>query len=372
MDNRIIKIGVVGGGASGLFFSYLIKKKLGKIASVTIFEKNNKVGKKILATGNGKCNLSNQNLEAGMYNSHFGEQIAISLSVDELKKAFLELGIITKTDSEGRIYPYSLSANSVLDALYNANNSLGVIIKTDYQVLDINYQNKMFYIGEEAFDYLVVACGGKAGTQFNHLVAQNLTKFGHKWVIDHPALCALSTFEDTSSLNGLRIKAKVSVDEHNFNGEVLFKNNGLSGIAIFEASRYVTANKIIHLDLFSDYSLEKLQELVDNVNKFTYSLPKMVAKDILNRANGNLIDALRIAKDYTFTIKGFASYENSQIMVGGIDTDDLTLDLESKLIPHLFIIGEAVNVDATTGGYNLHFAWASSTKAANKITKDLK
>ena len=339
---------------------------------ICIFEKNSKVGKKILATGNGKCNLSNDNLESGLYNSSFAYEIIRKFGVNEVKNAFKRLGLLTKTDKEGRIYPYSLSANSVLDALYNGNISLGNKIICDYQVNDIKYDNNCFLIDGKPFDYCIMACGGKASVAYSHLIGEKLVDLGHKWVADHPGLCAIKTKEATSSLNGIKVKARVSVDDHKFDGEVLFKDHGLSGIAIFEVSRYLESGKTIHLDLMSDYSIEKLKEMIDNVSTFNYSFPKMIAKDLMNRVSGDLNLALSIVKDYKFTFDGYASYQNAQIMVGGIDTNDVNQDCESKIIPNLYIIGEVLNVDGTCGGYNLHFAWASAYAACEAIAKALK
>ena len=372
MDKMKLKIGVIGGGASGLLFSYLVKKMVPSKVDVCIFEKNDRVGKKILATGNGKCNLSNANLEAGLYNNSFAKKINSIISAEEVKNTFLELGIVTKTDNVGRIYPYSLSANSVLDALYEANSNVQNTIITNHEVKDIKYENNMFYIDNEPFNYLIMACGGKANTKISHLISEDLTNLGHIWVDDHAGLCSIETFDATSSLNGIKVKAKVSINNHNFDGEVLFKNNGLSGIAIFEASRYALAGDLIHLDLMSEYNEAALARLIPDLKTFDHTFPKMVAKDILNRANNNLEEALKIVKDYKFSVKRLTGYENAQIMVGGIDTKDVCESFESKIIPNLYILGETLNVDGTCGGYNLHFAWASAIIASKNIADGLK
>ena len=170
MDKMKLKIGVVGGGASGLLFSYLVKFLAPSKVDVCIFEKNDKVGKKILATGNGKCNLSNANLEAGLYNNEFAKEIVSKIDEKIVKKVFFELGILTKTDKEGRIYPYSMSANSVLDALLDANLKIGNTIYTNHEVKDLKYSNSIFLIDNLTFDYLVLACGSKANTKINHLL----------------------------------------------------------------------------------------------------------------------------------------------------------------------------------------------------------
>ena len=372
MDKFKIKIGVVGGGASGLLFSYLVKKNAPLNVDVCIFEKNDKVGKKILATGNGKCNLSNENLGLGLYNNEFGKAAVSKIDEKIVKKVFLELGILTKTDSQGRIYPYSLSANSVLDALLDANLEQGNKIYTNHEVKELKYVNSKFLIDDLAFDYLILACGSKASTKINHLIGQNLVDFGHKWVADHPGLCSIETNETTSSLNGIKVKANVAVNDHLFSGEVLFKNNGLSGIAIFEASRFVNKGDIIHLDLMADLNQDEINDLIPNLETFNHTFPKMVAKDILNRANGDLSSALKIVKNYEFSVKRLSGYENAQIMVGGIDTKDVNDTFESKLVPNLYILGEVLDVDGTCGGYNLHFAWASAIIASKNIVDGLK
>lgn len=372
MDKSCIKIGVIGGGASGLLFSYLVKKKLGETISVSIFEKNNKVGKKILATGNGKCNLSNQNLDAGMYNSSFATKIVSKIGAKEVENVFSELGIITKTDKEGRIYPYSMSANTVLDALYNANIKLKNNIICDHEVKELEYQNGAFLIDKMPFDYCVVACGGKASVNITNLIGQKLVDLGHKWVKDEPGLCSIITYEDTLSLNGLKVKALVKANGKVFDGEVLFKKNGLSGIAIFEASRFVKANDYIVLDLMSDLEEDKLSNLIKDIDTLKLTFPKMVAKDILDRANGNLGEAIKIIKNYRFEVKAKSGYDNAQIMMGGIDTADVSENLESLIIPKLYILGEVLNVDGTCGGYNLHFAWASAIIASKNIADGLK
>ena len=237
---------------------------------------------------------------------------------------------------------------------------------------DIKYQNNMFIVDNRAFDICIMACGGLASVKFKELISKKLTAFGHNWISDHPGLCGVNTYEDTSSLNGIKVKAKVRIDDKEFKGEVLFKQHGLSGIAIFEASRYVKEGSIIHLDLLSDYSFTEISKIIDNEDKFNLTFPKMVANNLLKRANGNYLEGLKIAKDYNFKVKSLGGYENAQIMVGGIDTLDIKDSLESKIINNLYIIGETLNVDGTCGGYNLHFAWASALTASYDIIEKVK
>lgn len=367
-----MRIGIIGGGAAGLFSAICLKMNNPNF-EVTILEKQSKVGKKILSTGNGKCNISNLNATEKDYNNSNVFYALNKFSSKDTIDYFRKLGLIIKTDTEGRCYPYSEKATTVLDVLMDNINLLNIKIITDFDVTHIkNLDEFLVYsrdFGLKHFDYLIVSTGGKSGINFINDSYNFLEDLGHKVLPTSPGLVALKIKEKIKSLSGIRSKALVKLLRDNkliykTVGEVLYKDDGLSGIAIMEVSRYAKANDVLSLDLIYDQDISSISEFLSNKNNIYGLLPKMVASEVLKR-NGNIINTL---KNFNFVVKETYGFETAQVTMGGVSFKEVhPITFQSLIVPKMYIIGEVLDVDGNCGGYNLQFAWSSAYCAALDI-----
>ena len=356
---------LIGGGASGVIAALKIKKISNK--SVCILEQNDKVLKKILKTGNGKCNIFNNKIESKYYNDFS----LIEKHVDiDLEKEFLELGILVKEESMGRMYPMSESASNVVNILLEQLKREKVQIKTSYKVEKIVKKDCFIINGEIEATNVIVATGSLAQEKTNGY--NLLEKLGHDVTKLKPGLVSLITKEKTSHMKGLRVKCKEI--NYNIEGELLFKENGLSGILAFDLSRMIDKKTTLTFDLVPTLSKLALTKYFENSNNLEVSLlalaPKMVCYDILNRTkDGSIEKIVDVIKNYEFTVTDRNGYDTAQITIGGVRVNEINEDFSSKKVEGLYITGEVLNVDAACGGYNLYFAWLSGIVAALSITK---
>lgn len=377
------KVAIIGGGASGIFCA-IILKKLNKNLDVTIYEAQSKIGKKILQTGNGKCNLSNTNLTVNEYNTDLVKDLIKEFDSNKLIKILNEMGLMVRIDDEGRIYPYSEKATTVLDIFLKQLNDLKVNVITDCYINNIKYNNSYYTISDNNknnynCDYLIIATGGCSSINYNYNTNVLANKLNHSVSDLFPSLCALKTKQNTKHLSGIRVKCKASIIvngevKHQTKGEVLFKDDGLSGIAIFILSKYYEKNKncVVSLDLFDALTKDELNNKLYNNDSLENNLlgyfPKMINYDIIKRASNKTIG--EIIKDYNFNIIDTYGFNNSQVTKGGVLLNEININtFQSKKCNNLYIIGEALDVDGSCGGFNLHFAWASAFKCANDIVK---
>lgn len=392
-----MRVGIIGGGASGILSAILIKKNNPNI-DVTILEQNDRVGKKLLQTGNGMCNLDNvYSNDYRNYNTDLIGDLIKKYDYQYVTKVFRDLGLITLVDSEGRVYPYSRRASNVLDILLINLNINKVNVRTGYVVNSINRVKNQFVINDELiFDSVILSCGGQSSISGDYKLPRFIQSLGLSWVDTQPSLSALKTKESVKALSGIKIKCKVQyyvgnkvenmvtakytkwnlIDERS--GELLFKDDGVSGIVIFELSRLFDKtkhNKIV-IDMFSDYKEEELTNIIQsNYHKFVSLtdaliglVPKMIAIDIIKKSNNDIRKMSHLLKNYEYQIVGTYDFNQSQVMRGGVDLNCLKLDcFESKKVPNLYVIGEGVDVDGTCGGFNLHFAWVSAIAATKSI-----
>lgn len=377
------KVAIIGGGASGIFCA-IILKKLNKNLDVTIYEAQSKIGKKILQTGNGKCNLSNTNLTVNEYNTDLVKDLIREFDSNKLIKILNEMGLMVRIDDEGRIYPYSEKATTVLDIFLKQLNDLKVNVITDCYINNIKYNNSYYTISDNNknnynCDYLIIATGGCSSINYNYNTNVLVNKLNHSVSDLFPSLCALKTKQNTKHLSGIRVKCKASIIvngevKHQTKGEVLFKDDGLSGIAIFILSKYYEKNKncVVSLDLFDASTKDELNNKLYNNDSLENNLlgyfPKMINYDIIKRTSNKTIG--EIIKDYNFNIIDTYGFNNSQVTKGGVLLNEININtFQSTKCNNLYIIGEALDVDGSCGGFNLHFAWASAFKCANDIVK---
>ena len=405
----MVKVAVIGGGASGLVCAIQIMNtiKNKEEVKVTILERLPRVGKKILVTGNGRCNLTNVNASVKDYRGEpeFTEHALNKFSPQNNIEFFNSLGLYTRTEDEGRVYPLSNQASSVLDALRFECERLGIEIVCDYRAVHLKtvytgVTTKIIVNNRDRFDYVVVACGGMAakvhGTDGD---AYDLLKmFGHKIVSPAPALVSLNCDDFTKALKGVRsickmnlvIDGKKALENY---GEVQFTDYGLSGIPIMQLSRFVSvspSNDIyIELDTTPDFTEDALKEYLYSRRKIDKGLCENMLGGIMNKQlcivfmkecgiapNGrvnelidNEIEKLAsIIKCWKIKIKNSRSFDYAQVTAGGAECSQFDAQtMESKLVSNVFCCGEALNIDGDCGGYNLQWAWASGRLAGETI-----
>lgn len=368
-----MKVCIIGGGASGLMLASLLSKYSDEI-QVTILERYEHVGKKLLLTGNGRCNLSNIYLKREYYNND--ETFKIASSFDAVKY-FNLLGLVTYNDEEGRVYPICNTSNNVLDVLRENKAT----IKENFNVIRILKKDNHYEIVSDrnetvTSDIVVLAMGGKTYYKENNgfLIASMLSC---RVTSLKPSLCSLKVKESLASIANLKARVKASLIVNGQKvyediGEVLFKNDALSGIVIFQLSsimsRYHFSNYQISLDLLPTFSITEIQEYLNNFHSLKGLFPKMIGQYVLKRSmNSSALEIATTIKNLTFNVFEPYDFKNAQITSGGVSFKDLTDNLENKYFPNCYIMGEMLDGDGICGGYNLQFAFAS----ANVVFKDI-
>ena len=384
---------IIGGGASGLACAIKLKR-INPNTSVTIIEKLTTPGKKILATGNGRCNLSNTDITIENYNGdkELASLVLSQFGTDECLAFFKSIGLMTSSE-ERRIYPLSRSASSVRDLLAMECKNLGVNIITDTKVISIEKKEDMFEIYTESGVYTskvcVMALGGKAATQHgtDGDGYRMLKSLGIRYEQIYPALVRIKTDADTvRALRGVRVLGTVTVDGlGSESGEIQFTDGGVSGIAVMQfsgqiAKRVANGEKpVLHFDLCPNLSHDEILNLLAEQKAHKPSakaeeiligiMNEKLAKVIAEGSN-NDVDIADKVKDFTLVANGTDSYKDAQVTHGGVGRDSLMpRSLQSLNVPGLFICGELLNVDGMCGGYNLHFAWGSGILAAKEAAE---
>ena len=389
------KIGIIGGGASGLMCAIYLKQMLFDQIEVIIIEKMDRVGKKLLATGNGKCNLSNQDIHEKYYNNPFVQSILSVYQETDIQQDMSKLGLLTDADQAGRIYPVTESANTVLDILMMNLQRHHIVIQTNTLVQQVIPHPKGYQIKTSNqdidVDVVIFATGGKSASYLgsNGEGYTLMQKLGVKVTALYPGLVGLKTRkEDVKGLNGLRQKAEVKIYQKNGpcifqeKGEIQFKEDGVSGIVMMNASRIIqrqTAPFDIYIRFLPHLSQRQLQTFIQNglqqqkpiIEIVMGILPKMLAQKIISMTQdmNTIIDYIM---HYPLHIIGDYGFERSQITLGGVDLQEVNSHLELIQYPHAYVIGELLDIDGVCGGYNLHFAFASAKQVAKHIAWQLK
>lgn len=400
---------IVGGGASGLFCAVILGKNL-KNSTIAILESSDRVGKKLMVTGNGKCNLTNLNLSSEMYHGSFrycAEKLTDSCSPEFIRSIFSDLGLCTTVTPSGLVYPMSRQANSVVDLLRLSCNNHDVKTFTGTKVTDISKRKGKYILkttkGEYACSKLIIATGGKSSpsTGADVSIFESLKKLGHTVTPLCPSLCPVKVKSPyIKSLKGIRSNAKVTIlingkESKSEVGEVQFTDNALSGICIFNLSRIANTaeNAVISLNLAENMNDEELElfltHKIANMNQNCTAeewliglFSKMLNFALLKEAGISpqekigTIDSVRIKMlcrvitDFRFEVIPHRDFSRSQVTAGGISGREIDAEsLESKLHKGLYIIGEATDCDGDCGGANLQYAFATGYTAAMDIAK---
>lgn len=399
------KVAIVGGGASG-FAAAITVARAGKAFQVTIYERLQKPLKKILATGNGRCNLSNMDMDISDYfgDTAFAESALTRFSAQSNVEFFASMGLLTKTEDMGRVYPLSGQAASVREVLLAEAERLGVQLITDCEITDIQPKNDGFMLnGKYTCDKLLLCAGGSAapkhgtdGSAFRLLRALRMPI-----VTPTPALTALVCRDFPKALKGVRQICSVHLicgksEVYSILGEVQFTDYGLSGIPIMQLSRLVSekpnARFTIQLDCLPQMSEAEVVEFLTKEAKRAEKTAGELLFGLLPQALGNaLLLTCHISKDtpcrllqeaklrgiaalikgYTFGVSGVRGFDFAQVTAGGADCAAFDSNsMRANAYPNLYVCGEALNVDGGCGGYNLQWAWSSGRAAGEAIVKE--
>lgn len=402
-------IAIIGGGCAGLMCGCIAGRESKGLLNITIFERNSKTGRKLLATGNGRCNLSNKDVSLSSYfckNSSELVNIKDYLTYEYTEKLFADLGLLIKTDSAGRAYPQSKNASSVLDVLRNCISKHNVEERTDEKILSIKKDGNVFIIKSEKAQYsagcVILACGGSASPVFGsdgngYALAKS---FGHKIVRPFPSLAPLFVNEDLRQLKGVRCDCEISLQKDNNelareSGELQINENNISGICVFNLSRlvnYAYANGEKPPEIVIDFLPElPLSELKTFILKNAFSNPDTPLEEILTGVINKKLGAYIIKraaklspivkcrdvskkelilicneiKRFRLTSKCESDLKKAQVSGGGVKLNEIDFrNMSSKIVDGLYFAGELVDIDAPCGGYNLQWAWASASVAA--------
>ena len=400
-------IGIIGGGASGMAAALTAAENPN--AQVILFERQARLGRKLQATGNGRCNLTNMNINEENYHGEdaaFARNALAAFPPEVTLEWFRSMGLVTVAESSGKVYPYSDQANSVVDVLRFALEKPNITVYTGFEVQKLTKTEKGFSVtdGEQTFlcDKLIIACGGLAGTKLGGTMSgyKFLNKFGHKSTRLRPALVQLkSGWPGVTSLKGVRANCRVTIfqDGRSYaesTGELQFTEYGISGPVVFEVSRdvcYGAGSWTARMDFIPQMSepelLRELQrrrctdlpveELLTGI--LHNRLGRVLAKDagigntgkVAQLQDEELQAVCRVVKSFEISLTEPMGMDSAQVTAGGILTRDFDPEtMESRILPGLYACGEVLDIDGDCGGYNLQWAWSSGRKAGLHAGKE--
>jgi len=403
MNNE--KMIIIGAGAAGLVAAIISARAGGR---VTLLEQNRKVGKKILVSGNGKCNIDNRYINLNRFHSQnpsFIEKVLEGYGFEVIEKFFTSIGLELVEGKEGKIFPMSLQASSVAELLEYEAKRVGVEIICDCTVTGIEKEDDIFKVetsqGTKACDKLLITSGSPAAPQLggNNSGYAFATKMGHSLIPRHPSLVQLCSEESwVKACAGVKVAgvAKLYANGEYITekkGDLLFTNYGISGLAILDLSREVSTRLAnfdyceLSLDLIPTLSKEKLTNLLlGRVQKgsekpielwlqgvINKKLIKIILKQSkcksriesdLNRKEINKL--VHTIKNLKLSINNTKGFKGAEVATGGIDTTEVNPQtMESKLVPNLYFAGEILDVDGDRGGFNFHFAWVCGLRVGD-------
>ena len=400
-------IAIIGAGASGMAAALAAAENAKN--QVILLERQARVGRKLQATGNGRCNLSN--IHAGSRGYHgqdpsFVQPAIAAFSAADTLQWFASLGLFTVTEESGKVYPYSDQANSVVDVLRLALVKENITLKTGYEVTKIQKNAEGFQLtnGEEPIvcDKLIVACGGLAGSKLGGTMSgyKLLAKLGHRSTKLRPSLVQIkSSWPELPSLKGIRTNCHVQI-LHNGEiyakscGELQLTEQGISGPVIFEISRDVCAERGVwsaKLDFLPHIAAEVLEGELQRRRETNLPMEELLTGILHNRlgrvltkaagikgkqfanqiSNAELKEVVTCVKELQIDLTEPLGMDSAQVTAGGVLTDGFDPNtMESKLVPGLYACGEVLDIDGDCGGYNLQWAWSSGRMAGFHAGKE--
>jgi len=403
-----IKVAIIGGGASGLLCAIFCAKNG---ISVDIFEQNSKCAKKILVSGNGRCNITNRNLTCNDYfsqNPIFVEFALKQFGFGEFEKFCQSIGLLLDVKEDGRVYPLSNEAKSVASLLINHAKNLGVNFHTDTKITDIK---KLL----QEYDAVVVATGSQAASHLggNEDGLAFAKELSHNIIPTYPSLVQLHLDSKViKKMSGAKVDAEVTLLVNNkkeltSKGDILFTDYGVSGFAVLDISQGASVALMEHvnalckkcpwgvsisINLLPNFNIQKLSS---HISSLALNMPDFTIVDILTGllplkiANG-ILDDLEISTstcseeigtklskkianrilDWRFEVKETHGFRHAEVAGGGVDTTEINpKSFESLKQKNLYFCGEVLDVVGRRGGYNFAFAWASGYAAAKAISR---
>ena len=408
MNNKII---IIGGGAAGMMAALSAKKNGG---DVLILERNDRVGKKLLATGNGRCNYTNENLSIDNYhgnNPRFAQSALSNFDVESTIKFFERIGITPAVEDNGKVFPLSFQSSSMLDVLRYQIEEEGIELITEAHVSEIKKRKKFVLTlkDKRSFeaDKVIIAAGGMAlpssGSDGNGYSL--CKKLGHTVSDIFPGLVQLKLegtfFKQIDGVKfpgvaGIYIDNKLLLEDR---GDILFTSYGISGPPILQLSRtalkYINMGKDVELRA-SMIHTKSCEELFDYLGYRFKNMPKKTLelsliglinkrlilpiikilgldknKEVSNLSKDEIRKISEILTSWSFKVIGSQSWGNAQVTAGGVNTDEINnKTMESKIIEGLYIVGELLDIDGDCGGFNLQWAWSSGYIAGENAAKN--
>lgn len=367
---KVYTLAVVGGGASGLMGAVRASELLGG-ANVILLEAASRVGKKMLMTGNGRCNLTNRYVSPEHYHgdTELAAPILAAYPPEKILAYFQHLGLLCREQTEGRFYPYSMQASTVLNLLRARLHDFGGTELCGFAVQTIRRTANGYTILSKEYmpicaRYVLLCTGGmaQAGAESGYPLLHQLK---HTVTPLKPALAPILVRDARRlrPLKGVRAQAVISLRRGSqtlkqTRGEVQFTDRGLSGICIFELSRDAASGDILSLDLVPDYEMPEL-----------YKITGGKLDGVLHKA---LVQAcpFQKCKDFCFTVDHTEDFKHAQVTAGGVPLAQLDGTCGSRRSPGAWLCGEILNIDGDCGGYNLHWAWSSALCAAQAVSEE--
>jgi len=400
-------VGIIGGGASGMAAALAAAEN--PDVQVILLERQARVGRKLQATGNGRCNLTNLHAAQGGYHGEdpdFSVPAINAFPPEQTLDWFRGMGLFTVAEPSGKVYPYSDQANSVVDVLRLALEKPNITLKTGFEVQKAQRQADKFILtdGTESIqcDKLIIACGGLAGSKLGGTMAgyKLLAKLGHKSTRLRPALVQIKTgWSGIVALKGVRANCHARIFHNGklfseSRGELQFTEYGISGPAIFEISRDVCHGPgtwSCKLDFLPEYEEAVLQEELQRRRQTGLPMDELLTGILHNRlgrvltkaagikgkqfakeiSNQELREVCRAVKAFEMELTEPMGMDSAQVTAGGVYTSQFDPNtMESKLVPGLYACGEVLDIDGDCGGYNLQWAWSSGRCAGLHAGKD--
>ena len=387
---------IVGGGAAGLISAVELTRGKNSFSGsdILILEKTDRLGKKLVVTGNGQGNLSNMSISTENYygDKNFVYESVNNITQTDICKYFKGLGLTTTTDVQGRIYPLSRQASAVSDILraHIAQAECNVVLNAEVdKIVKIGDNFKVSVKNTDYFgERVILAVGGACGKQFgtdgsSYRLAESL---GHKKTKLYPSLVQIKTeLDKIRGLKGIKEYVRLTAYDGEMplktaEGDLLFTDYGISGSAVFQVSGHLTkaVKPNVKVEFLPDYSESQAVEILQNAGKnsplytenaFSGIINKRVGQAVIKSASGRNYYALASAlKNFRLTVKGSLGFDYAQVTKGGIasvDVDEKTY--ESRLARNMYLVGEMLDVDGDCGGYNLTFAFVSGILSARSI-----
>lgn len=408
-----MKIAIIGAGAAGIIAA-ITAKRINRNIHIDLFDANKGIGKKILASGNGRCNISNSNITTANYigeNPDFVNYALKQFTFNDFEKFCKSVGLLLDIKETCKVYPLSNEAKSVVNLLHETLESLDVNIIFETRIVDINKDNEKFeLISEEKsfkdYDKVLISSGLAAAPQLKATEdGMNIAnKFGHSSNITYPSLVGLQTdFELSTKVQGVKKEALVTLyvdgqKENEIFGDLLFTKYGLSGFSILDISQYAVPpleyyqNVQLAVNLFPNQNRNEVLGMIESLFK---SLPTQSAVLLLTGVVSNKlapvifeinnIDKESLAKDinakqiraivntltnWRFKVTGTQGFQHAEASGGGVRVDEVdNKTYESKKCKGLYLAGEVLDIVGNRGGFNLHFAWASGYLAGKSLVK---